>query len=438
MGVTIHYRGTIDSLDSVTEMEDRVIDLVFALGGQATVWRSHADHDPTRMIRGLMIEMAPGQESLSLLLSPEGVLTPICQIESAEQHPFEELPSCFVKTQFGSVLGHVAIVHLLDALRREFFSDMQVSDEGGYFENRSIPALHEKMLRMREAIDSLAQGLQEYGLSEEAAEDPQILAARIERVARLVQQKICEHNDTAKEACDRPEDHLPAESSHQWQELSLEEEVEVMDQLRRRNELRGQRMSRRISEATAGGLSHEQALEMAMREEGIPVPSAEDNELDDDHLASSFDEDQREHPESWAAEFSTEDWDVADVPRNRERHPAVVQAQDFVETLLALEKDIPKFGSFHDGAYAAALEIVGGLVQATHEIEHDRIKRALSITQLKRALKGHGFARGAVFAMHSAQQIDQPTSQQLHEQLEAVLRSIHQLMAEAWNDPEFS
>ena len=31
MGVTIHYRGSIDSLESIEEMEDRMIDLVFAL-----------------------------------------------------------------------------------------------------------------------------------------------------------------------------------------------------------------------------------------------------------------------------------------------------------------------------------------------------------------------------------------------------------------------
>jgi hypothetical protein len=34
MGITIHYRGTIDDLNRVAELEDRVTDLVFALGGR--------------------------------------------------------------------------------------------------------------------------------------------------------------------------------------------------------------------------------------------------------------------------------------------------------------------------------------------------------------------------------------------------------------------
>ena len=58
MGITIHYRGTIDDVSCVEEMEDLVVDLVFALGGKATIWRSYADDDATRVIRGLMIEAA--------------------------------------------------------------------------------------------------------------------------------------------------------------------------------------------------------------------------------------------------------------------------------------------------------------------------------------------------------------------------------------------
>ncbi|MEX1027880.1 MAG: hypothetical protein WD049_07725, partial [Candidatus Paceibacterota bacterium] len=114
--MTIHYRGTVDDLGRIEALEDRVTDLVFALGGRATIWRSYADHDPSRIVRGLMIEMAPGQETFSLLISPEGHLTPLFQIEDAEKAPFAEPPYCFVKTQFGSISGHIVIVHLLDAL----------------------------------------------------------------------------------------------------------------------------------------------------------------------------------------------------------------------------------------------------------------------------------------------------------------------------------
>jgi hypothetical protein len=135
MGITIHYRGTIDDLSQVETMEDRLLDLIFSLSGRATIWRSFAEHDSSRVVRGLIVQLEPGQESFSLLVSPEGHLTPLLQIQEAEEIPFDEPPCCFVKTQFGSLQGHIAIVHLLDALQQRFFSNLEVSDEGGYYDD---------------------------------------------------------------------------------------------------------------------------------------------------------------------------------------------------------------------------------------------------------------------------------------------------------------
>lgn len=180
----------MDDVGCVEEMEDRVLDLVFALGGRATIWRSYADHAPSRVIRGLLIEMTPGQETFSLLVSPEGHLTPLFQIEEAEQGAFADPPYLFVKTQFGSITGHVAIVHLLDALKERYLSNLEVSDEGGYYETRDFDRLKHNKELLGGAIQSLAEGLREHGLSEEAMEDPSIIAKRIERVAMLVQEKM--------------------------------------------------------------------------------------------------------------------------------------------------------------------------------------------------------------------------------------------------------
>ena len=46
MGITIHYRGAIASLDRVEDFEDRVLDLALELGGQAHIWRTACDTDP--------------------------------------------------------------------------------------------------------------------------------------------------------------------------------------------------------------------------------------------------------------------------------------------------------------------------------------------------------------------------------------------------------
>ena len=106
-----------------------------------------------------MVEMEPGQDTFSLLVSPEGHLTPLFQIEDAEKTPFAEPPYCFVKTQFGSLQGHIAIVHLLDAIGQQYCSNLQVTDEGEYYENRDINQLTQKRQLLNTAISSMAEGL---------------------------------------------------------------------------------------------------------------------------------------------------------------------------------------------------------------------------------------------------------------------------------------
>src|SRR5438105_6218681 len=84
MGITIAYRGRLADLTRIEDFEDRLLDLALELGGQAQIWRSHAEKDPQRMVRGIILTLAPGQESTSLLLAPEGWLISLTDIQDAE------------------------------------------------------------------------------------------------------------------------------------------------------------------------------------------------------------------------------------------------------------------------------------------------------------------------------------------------------------------
>lgn len=423
MGVTIHYRGTLDDVDQIETLEDRVLDLVYSLGGRAQIWRSFADHDSSRVVRGLMIELEPGQDTFSLLFSPEGHLTPLFQIEEAEQAAFDEPPYCFVKTQFGSLQGHIAIVHLLDALRQQYCSNLYVSDEGEYFENRDVNRLAQKLTFLRSAISSMAEGLREYGLNEEAAEDPSILATCIERIAMLVQKKLI---------ADPPLPNGPAQSNSavdDWDESSLEEEVATMDKLRRRNDLRSERMTRRIAEATAAGMSADEAFDLAMQEEGFPIPRSESNEQNELDRSSEI----YSHEEPWLESLSPHPFDESSERSHHNEHPAVQQAQAFLMAALGLAKSDSVKSSFLSILTRASMDMVGGIAQATYSDDNDITHRAIAITQLKRALSGHGFARGALFGLRSEEAITQERSTQLHDELKALLETIHQLAEKAWS-----
>jgi hypothetical protein len=439
MGITIHYHGTIDDLNRIDELENRVIDLVFALGGRATVWRSFADHDPQRVVRGLIVDIAPGHDTFSLLVSPEGHLVPLFQIEAAEREPFLDPPACFVKTQFGSLQGHIGIVHLLDALREGFCSNLKVTDEGGYYETRDVTTLTEKRQLLSQAIESLADGLREHGLSHEAAEDPGIVASRIERIAQLVRRKLLGERGGLpidESALPMSDGDVEGAGETAWDEPSLEGEVSAMDRYRRENQLRSERMNRRIQEATASGMTIEDAFRLAMRDEGLPIPSADADvdSAEDDVSGRSFpDEPWRESLD----ETSTFPGDDEEPFSRHEKHPAVEQAQAFLLDVMALAEERETVGEYASIACRGATDIVGGLVQATSCDLHSRTSRVLAITQLKRALTGHAFARGAVFALQSSDQLSQAEAAKLHDQLATLLTLIHDLASNAWDEAAF-
>ena len=61
MGITIHYSGTLDDTNRVEKMEDRMMTLVFALGGRVTIWRSHSSNVPQNghaYVRGALFGLA--------------------------------------------------------------------------------------------------------------------------------------------------------------------------------------------------------------------------------------------------------------------------------------------------------------------------------------------------------------------------------------------
>jgi hypothetical protein len=190
MGVTIAYRGRIADLSLIEEFEKRIVDFAAEHGGEARVWRTHADDDPDRVVRGVILNLAPGQESTSLLFSPEGWLINLTEIEDAELGKLKEPSWCFVKTQFGPIEGHVALVEMFAALKHDFLPDLEVSDDGGYWDTRDLAELVRRQSLISTAIDGLKEGLTRYRLSHEAAEDPEIVLRRVERVAEQVHRSL--------------------------------------------------------------------------------------------------------------------------------------------------------------------------------------------------------------------------------------------------------
>jgi hypothetical protein len=396
MGVTVAYRGGLADLSRIEDFEDRLLDLALEVGGLGQIWRSQADDNPERMVRGVILDLAPGQESTSLLLSPEGWLIGLIDIEDAELGRLKEPPWCFVKTQFGPVEGHVALVEMLAALKREFLPDLEVSDEGGYWETRDLADLMRKRTLIERAIGGLAEGLKRSGLSHEAAEDPEILLRHVERVAEQVHRVLR-----------RPAEHPPVtfEDGGDFEGADPDATEAQWDEMFKHNRRQQERLQRAIEERRRRGLDDETALRDALREVVPEVPNEEFERSDEpwrDDKDASFGEALAEE----AAQDVTGFREAGDDPFEahiEERDPLLQKAIDLLLRLDTLFPDadprsVPALGTLFQGAG----DVMGGLAQALSDRGDDDDLYGLRVAQLKRALRGAAFARGALFPLRSS------------------------------------
>jgi hypothetical protein len=198
MGVSIHYRGRLDSPDRLPAFCEKLMIIASSMGWQYLVldedWSIPAnpvlDHSGgTAEIKGHLglkgIQLKPPGESESLdfffdskgyLLSPLNVIL-VQEGVLALDHAWNS-----VKTQFLSAEMHVMIIGLLKYIKEHHLQNLEVKDEGEYWETGDYRALEDKMRVIQEKIDYLSRKLSsEYfgGIEGLSADE---IAARIERL----------------------------------------------------------------------------------------------------------------------------------------------------------------------------------------------------------------------------------------------------------------
>lgn len=436
MALTIHYRGTLDDLSQVEQFEDCVVRLSFSVGGMPTIWRSYVGDDSERVIRGVVVDMAEGVERLSLLISPEGHFIPAFTNDELVIGEIAEAPLCSVRTQFGSPLSHVCIALLMKAIRQRFASNLAIVDESNYLESGDFHGLireHTASFTVNE--QSLRPSL--FTLTKEAAEDAAIIASRVQRIAALVDREMQVESRDGLSPTNEPCQHVinEIEIKDAYEELTLEEEVAWFENQLKRSELRNQRIARRIDEARIQGYESYEAFIEAMRAEGLKLPNEDEVDTYQQEL-SELDGNAYEPNLEWGAEESEDSFIDMENRMESPEHPAVSISQSMLLQLIHLSNLADDGDSPHSNYYAIAIsgvmECIGGLVQATSRADDDRMNRALAITQLRRALRGHAFATGAITALHGLDGLDNQPAQAMLSQLKVILQYIHNLSATAW------
>jgi hypothetical protein len=197
MSITIFSTGSIDSIDyipaliaDIKEIADEhqwnhhIIDDDFDGERDATVTRPEPGA-PGVIIRGSLglkgiIVTIAGAEPFSILFDRSGVLTDIFQqliwIESKERGG--RFTSC--KTQFADIESHIRIIEVLDFLKQKYIPDLEVNDEGAYWEKRDRRILAEKRIYLGHCLRHVEKVIAKIDFSEEDRNDAETISSKIE------------------------------------------------------------------------------------------------------------------------------------------------------------------------------------------------------------------------------------------------------------------
>lgn len=152
MGITIHYKGQIDETANVQAMYDELIDIANVMQWKYRFFKN----DP---INGLILDLGNKCEPVSFVFDEKGGLCNPLSVAVGTHEPDSPDNWVSVKTQFAPQDIHVSVIKLLQFIKKRYISNLEVADEGEYWETGDRARLDENFARVKAAIGKLAQAL---------------------------------------------------------------------------------------------------------------------------------------------------------------------------------------------------------------------------------------------------------------------------------------
>ncbi len=178
MGITIYYRGSIEDLNLIEPIQKELVEFCQSMNWNYRLWnqdltkpyRARLVQTPKGAeikgyvpLKGISIYSDPNNEILDVLFNPEGRLSSFIQeILIHEGKLTWDQAWLFVKTQFGTVDAHIGIIKLLQFLKQTYIPNLEVHDEGQYWETADRERLiglrgyiFGKMSQLEKALSSI-------------------------------------------------------------------------------------------------------------------------------------------------------------------------------------------------------------------------------------------------------------------------------------------
>ena len=200
MGVSIHYRGQLRSLDQIApltaEVEDvcksqeweyRLVDMDIPIGDvEAQVIHFLGGPNATSIrMQGLWFKVHEESEAFYLCFDDQGRMLSLINLLVGDSYPtLDDIFWIHTKTQYAGPEAHAVLIRFIQYLAKKYFADLEVLDETNYWATGDVAQLHKVFYRTQAAIDMFSDALENI----EIAGNPSIeqLADQIESLFRRI------------------------------------------------------------------------------------------------------------------------------------------------------------------------------------------------------------------------------------------------------------
>ena len=200
MGVAIHYRGRLADIGKIKILCDELTQIAEKMDWAYNLldedWSIPADarleHDERGAhivghlgLKGISFKPHPECESMSFFFSSDGKLCdPMGVVLVCEGSLNPEDAWINVKTQFAGPEIHLWVVGMLKYLKEHYILDLEVNDEGEYWETGNFEVLKEKMNFLNEKMDAICGELSRVTGNHLERLSPEELASMVEALLK--------------------------------------------------------------------------------------------------------------------------------------------------------------------------------------------------------------------------------------------------------------
>lgn len=180
MGITIHYQGKLNQPDLADEFCEELADIAKAMDWNYNPINDEPDSEPVPL-KGIVISPHEKSEPLVFTFDPEGNLRNAFMMRFADEEP-DLTRYNHTKTQFAPIDVHIAIIKLLKYIQLKYMDNLEVMDEGSYWETGDKKLLKQKIDFLNAKMDELADLLETIEIEKE--DTAESLADKIENILK--------------------------------------------------------------------------------------------------------------------------------------------------------------------------------------------------------------------------------------------------------------